>query len=119
MRAAAFAMHALVAALRSAGPVQAKSASEVFADLGRYNADGIAFLDSLTYYQSAVTLEDEGIRVDLPDSYYFVGRDDAFRVMVEALQLPLTDARDIRGMVLPGFSVKAGGNPCEAMRCVP
>lgn len=85
----------------TASPAAALTAREVFSDLSRFNEQGVAFIDSLTYQQGSVMVEQVGVRLDVPSTFYFLDQGDANRVLTEAWGNPIGQTKDVVGMIFP------------------
>lgn len=91
----------LLATALAALPANALTAREMFQDLSRFNDQGVALIDSLTYQQGSVSVDVAGVRLDVPPSFYFLDQQDANKVLTEAWGNPLAQTKDVVGMIFP------------------
>lgn len=93
---------ALLALALSAVPATAAmTARELFSDLTRFNETGVQLIESLTYHQGPVAIDDVGVRLDVPPSFYFLDRHDANKVLTQAWGNPIAQTKDVVGMIFP------------------
>jgi uncharacterized membrane-anchored protein len=69
-------------------------------------ADAEAFYDSLDRRNGAILLAGGKVQLSVPQTHYFIGPDDARRVIVELWGNPPAAAQGVEGMIFP-----AGANP--------
>jgi uncharacterized membrane-anchored protein len=85
----------------AATPAAALTAREMFTDLSRFNDTGLAVIDALTYHQGAVAVDEAGVKLDVPPTFYFLDRQDANTVLTKAWGNPIGQTKDVVGMILP------------------
>ena len=83
----------------AAVPADAKPFAEMFPQKTYDNKDVQTFLEALDYKQGAVPLSSINITFEVPDGYYFLGAEDAKRILVELWGNPAGAANGVLGMI--------------------
>lgn len=89
----------LLAAL--AGPAAAKTFKEIFPAASIENPKAKAFVEQLDYQQGEVKLGDIGVKMTVGPKFFFLGRDDARKVITEVWGNPPAAAERTLGMLMP------------------
>jgi uncharacterized membrane-anchored protein len=99
---------ALAALLVSVACAEAKSFGEMFPGLTYDNPKAKALVEALDYRDGTIALGSAGVRLNVPSGFYFLGSEDARRVIVEAWGNPPAAANGVLGMIFP-----AGKTPLD------
>lgn len=86
----------------------AKPFKEMFPDAAFENQEARAFVEGLDYKQGTVAIGTGNVRLEVPEGFYFLGKDDARKVVTDAWGNPPEAASDTLGMILP-----AGKTPVD------
>jgi len=86
--------------------VESPAAAAAPSEAEKLAAEAKAFYESLTRRTGAISIVGGKVTLDVPDTHYFVGREDSERIIVGAWGNPPTEAANIEGMIFP-----KDGNP--------
>lgn len=92
---------AVPALVAMALPVAAKPFKELFADAKIEHPGAKAFVEQLDYQQGEVKLGDIGVKMTVGPKFFFLGRDDARKVIVDVWGNPPAAAERTLGMIMP------------------
>ena len=84
-----------------AGPTAAKTFKEIFPSVAIENPKAKAFVEQLDYQQGEVRLGDIGVKMTVGPKFFFLGRDDAKKVITEVWGNPPAAAERTLGMIMP------------------
>jgi uncharacterized membrane-anchored protein len=87
--------------LLGSAPASAKSFKELFPDVTFKDGRVQQLAESFDYRQGIVPMSDGGVRLDVPDRFYFLSGSDARRVLVDVWGNPPVVAQGIEGLILP------------------
>lgn len=90
-----------LAASIATAPAGAKTFGELFPGTSYENAEAQSFATSLDYQQGVIKLPEARVTLDVPPGFYFLGANDARRVLVEAWGNPPSTAEGVLGMLFP------------------
>jgi uncharacterized membrane-anchored protein len=102
------AVAALAALIVSVACAEAKSFGEMFPGRSYDNPKAKELVEALDYRDGAIALGSAGVRLNVPSGFYFLGSEDARRVIVEAWGNPPATANGVLGMIFP-----AGRTPLD------
>jgi len=97
----------LIALVMLASVAHAKPYRELFPTRTYENPEVQRFVESFDYRQGTIALAETGVELQVPASFYFLGSEDARRVLVSAWQNPPSMAERVLGMVLPSSHAPA------------
>src|SRR5262252_919037 len=94
-------MSMLLAMVTLASIAYAKPYRELFPSRTYENADVQRLAESFDYRQGTIAVPEAGVELHVPASFYFLGTEDARRVLVDAWHNPPSMAERVLGMILP------------------
>ena len=94
-------MSMLIALVMLASIAHAKPYRELFPSRTYENPEIQRFVEGFDYRQGDIALPETGVELHVPASFYFLGSEDARRVLVTAWQNPPSMAEHVLGMILP------------------
>jgi uncharacterized membrane-anchored protein len=93
---------ALVAAVAAfASGADAKPYGELFPGRTYQSAQAQQFVESLDYQQGSVGMGSIGVQLRVPETFYYLSKEQAGRVLVEVWGNPPAAAENVMGMILP------------------
>jgi uncharacterized membrane-anchored protein len=95
------AVAALTALVISVACAEARSFGEMFPGRSYDDPKAKELSEALDYRDGAVALGSAGVRLSVPAGFYFLGSEDARRVIVEAWGNPPAAANGVLGMIFP------------------
>jgi uncharacterized membrane-anchored protein len=99
---------AFVALLLCSHLGHAKTYQQLFPDTVFDDPKLQSFVDSLNYQQGQIPLADANAMLAVPSNFYFLSKDDAYRMITEVWGNPPEAARGVLGMIFP-----ASANPLD------
>jgi uncharacterized membrane-anchored protein len=100
-------MSMLIALVMLASMAHAKPYRELFPTRTYENPEVQRFVETFDYRQGTIALPETGVELRVPASFYFLGSEDARRVLVTAWQNPPSMAERVIGMILPSSRAPA------------
>jgi len=100
-------MSMLIAWVMLASTAHAKPYRELFPTKTYENPEVQRFVEGFDYRQGTIALTETGVELRVPESFYFLGPEDARRVLVTAWQNPPSMAERVIGMILPSSRAPA------------
>jgi uncharacterized membrane-anchored protein len=95
------AVAALAALIVFVACAEAKSFGEMFPGRSYDNPKAKELVEALDYRDGATALGSAGVRLNVPSGFYFLGAQDARRVIVDAWGNPPATANGVLGMIFP------------------
>jgi len=100
-------MSMLLAMVTLASIAHAKPYRELFPSRTYENADVQRLAESFDYRQGTIAVPEAGVELHVPASFYFLGTEDARRVLVDAWHNPPSMAERVLGMIFPASRTPA------------
>jgi uncharacterized membrane-anchored protein len=94
-------MSMLIALVMLGSVAHARPFRELFPTRTYENPEAQRLVESFDYRQGTIALPETGVELRVPESFYFLGSEDARRVLVTAWQNPPSMAEHVLGMIFP------------------
>lgn len=91
-------------------PAEARTFKEQFPDVTVKSAEERTFLEALDYRQGEVPLGAGGVKLNIPQKFYYIGGEQARRILTEAWSNPPAAAKNVLGIVFPANATPVDGS---------